>query len=48
MPEYWIIDPMRKKVSVLVLEQDGYQETVYQGSQAIKVVRRSHHLFFLS
>lgn len=26
---------MRKKVSVLVLEQDGYQETGYQGSQAI-------------
>lgn len=29
IPEYWIIDPHRQKVTVLVLVEGKYQETVY-------------------
>ena len=35
IPEYWIIDPHRAKVTVLTLEDNVYTETAYQGSQTI-------------
>jgi Uma2 family endonuclease len=33
IPEYWIIDPERAKVTVLVLVDGVYQESVYTGDQ---------------
>ena len=36
IPEYWIIDPVRAKVTVLVLEQGHYREEIYQGEQWIE------------
>ena len=35
IPEYWIIDPHRQKVTVLVLIEGTYQETVYADSDLI-------------
>lgn len=35
IPEYWIIDPHRQQVTVLILQDNTYQETVYQGDEAI-------------
>ena len=37
-PEYWIIDRHQAKVTVLVLEEGTYQETVYTGNAVIKSV----------
>jgi Uma2 family endonuclease len=36
IPEYWIIDPAAQKVTLLVLVEGLYEETVYQGSDFIK------------
>jgi len=36
IPEYWIIDPHREKVTTLVLTDSGYEETAYAGRQQIK------------
>jgi Uma2 family endonuclease len=36
IPEYWIIDRHRHKVTVLVLEDGVYQETVYTEDAAIQ------------
>ncbi len=33
--EYWIVDPQREKVTVLSLVDGLYEETVFEGSQAI-------------
>lgn len=35
IPEYWIIDPIENKVSVLLLEEGLYEEKVYTGNQTI-------------
>lgn len=40
IPEYWIIDPHRQKVTVLALIDGTYADTVYTASeQIISVVR---------
>jgi Uma2 family endonuclease len=36
IPEYWIVDPVLKQVTVLVLDQDGYQETVFAGDAVVQ------------
>ncbi|UIE38760.1 Uma2 family endonuclease [Leptodesmis sichuanensis] len=33
--EYWIVDPIQNIVTICVLEQGRYQDTVYQGSELI-------------
>ncbi|MEL6881514.1 MAG: Uma2 family endonuclease, partial [Cyanobacteria bacterium J06607_10] len=38
IPEYWIIDPHRDKVTVLNLVDGRYQETVFTGTQLINSV----------
>jgi Uma2 family endonuclease len=38
IPEYWIIDRHRSRVTVLVLEDGIYQETVYTGNTVIQSV----------
>ncbi|MFQ4136748.1 Uma2 family endonuclease [Nodosilinea sp. PGN35] len=35
VPEYWIIDPVRSKLTVLVLVDGWYQKTVYTGQQLV-------------
>jgi Uma2 family endonuclease len=35
VPEYWIVDPLEAKVSVLILEDGFYEETVFTGTQEI-------------
>lgn len=35
IPEYWIIDPIAQKVTLLLLVEGLYEETVYQGNDAI-------------
>ena len=35
IPEYWIIDPHREQVTVLTLQDDTYQETVYKEGDVI-------------
>ncbi|ACC79221.1 protein of unknown function DUF820 [Nostoc punctiforme PCC 73102] len=32
VPEYWIVDPLKAKVSVLLLEDGFYEETVFTGT----------------
>lgn len=36
IPEYWIIDPHREKVTVLTLVDDTYQETVFADEAVIR------------
>lgn len=36
--EYWIVDPMEKKVTILVLENGGYNKNVFNGDDAIACV----------
>lgn len=36
IPEYWIIDPHRDQVTVLLLVDDLYQEKVYRGDRPIE------------
>ena len=33
--EYWIVDPMEQKITILVLEKDGYNKTVFTGDDGI-------------
>jgi len=33
--EYWIVDPIEKIISILVLEKGSYRKTVFRGSDAI-------------
>ncbi|AUS99759.1 hypothetical protein CLI64_04775 [Nostoc sp. CENA543] len=35
VPEYWIVDPLEKKISVLLLEEGFYEETVFTGDEKI-------------
>ncbi len=35
IPEYWIIDPHRQKVTVLALEEETYREAVYDSDHKI-------------
>ncbi|MBD2576941.1 Uma2 family endonuclease [Oscillatoria sp. FACHB-1406] len=35
IPEYWIVDPHRAKVTVLILVDGFYEETAFQGNDAI-------------
>jgi len=35
IPEYWIVDPLENKISVLMLEEGLYEETVFIGTQQI-------------
>lgn len=36
IPEYWIIDPHREKVTVLILVDDAYHESVFSGETVIR------------
>jgi Uma2 family endonuclease len=36
VPEYWIVDPLEAKVTVLSLEEGLYEEAVYSGSQRVE------------
>ncbi|MEL7314949.1 MAG: Uma2 family endonuclease [Cyanobacteria bacterium J06559_3] len=36
IPEYWIIDPHRKQLTVLLLKNGIYQESIYRGIQTVK------------
>ncbi len=38
IPEYWIIDPHRAQVTVLILENNTYQEKVYTDQQTLESV----------
>jgi len=35
IPEYWIVDPLKNQICVLLLEEGLYEETVFTGSQPI-------------
>ena len=35
IPEYWIVDPIRKKITVLVLDKGSYTKTVFTRDEAI-------------
>ncbi|MFN6516526.1 MAG: Uma2 family endonuclease [Nostoc sp. CreGUA01] len=35
VPEYWIVDPLKEKISVLWLEEGFYEETVFASDQQI-------------
>lgn len=36
IPEYWIVDPLLNQVSVLLLVDGSYEETIFAGSQTIE------------
>jgi len=35
VPEYWIVDPLKNQISILLLVEGLYEETVFTGSQQI-------------
>ncbi|WP_193195438.1 Uma2 family endonuclease [Nostoc sp. MG11] len=35
IPEYWIVDPLKTKISVLLLEEGLYEETIFTSNQQI-------------
>lgn len=35
VPEYWIVDPLESKISVLLLEEGLYEDTVFTANQKI-------------
>jgi Uma2 family endonuclease len=35
VPEYWIVDPLKNQICVLLLEEGLYEEAVFTGSQSI-------------
>lgn len=35
VPEYWIVDPQENKVTVLILNEGLYEETVFSGEETI-------------
>ena len=35
IPEYWIVDPIEQKITVLVLDKGSYAKTVFTGDKAI-------------
>ena len=36
IPEYWIVDPVKGQVTVLVLTEKGYEETIFVGDDPVK------------
>jgi len=38
IPEYWIVDPIEQKITVLVLDKGSYTKTVFTGDEAIASV----------
>ena len=38
IPEYWIVDPISKKITILVLDQGNYTKTIFTGDLAISSV----------
>lgn len=36
IPEYWIVDPAEQKVTLLLLDEGLYEETLYQGDSPIQ------------
>lgn len=36
IPEYWIVDPIEKKVTILILKNDGYSKTVFSEDESLK------------
>lgn len=36
IPEYWIVDPLENRVSILLLVEGSYEETVFVGSQTLE------------
>jgi Uma2 family endonuclease len=36
VPEYWIVDPLEKKMTVLLLEEGLYEETVFTNGENMK------------
>jgi Uma2 family endonuclease len=38
IPEYWIVDPIEQKITVLVLDKGSYTKTVFTGSEAVSSV----------
>lgn len=36
VPEYWIVDPLEAKVTVLLLEEGLYEEVIYTGDQRLE------------
>jgi Uma2 family endonuclease len=36
IPEYWIVDPIAQKVTLLLLVEGLYEETIYQGEDPIQ------------
>ncbi|MGM3305816.1 Uma2 family endonuclease [Anabaena sp. WFMT] len=43
VPEYWIVDPLESKISVLLLEDGLYEETVFTANQ--KIISRTFSEF---
>ena len=35
IPEYWIVDPIERKIAVLVLERGSYTKTVFTGNEVL-------------
>jgi Uma2 family endonuclease len=38
IPEYWIVDPIKQKITILILDKGNYTKTVFTGSEAIASV----------
>lgn len=36
IPEYWIIDPVEQKITLLLLVEGLYEETVYRGAEVLQ------------
>lgn len=41
IPEYWIVDPIERKITVLILKDESYTKTVYTVEEAIREGTRS-------
>ena len=33
--EYWIVDPMAQKITIMILDQESYRQTVYQSDELL-------------
>ncbi len=38
IPEYWIVDPIQQKITVLVLDKGSYTKTIFTGDEEISSV----------
>ena len=43
--EYWIVDPIEKKITILVLEKAGYKKTVFSGDEAVSFAGSQSEIF---